>query len=164
MKSCHLTFLSKNKNSLNEAFMFFLTNLNFKIVKKYLKKKTKKHFVTILKSPHVNKKAQEQFETFIFSKQLTLYPTKKFKYLFYLKKIQENLFSNVKLKIKFSLIKNNNLRLSIFNLNNFKLNLNKINQTNTVHKNIKIKKFNKNSNNKLKYFIKIIDVSGELHN
>ena len=39
MKSCHLTFISKNKNSLNSAFLFFLTNLNSNVIKKSFQKK-----------------------------------------------------------------------------------------------------------------------------
>ena len=79
--------------------IFFIFKLKYFI--QYFPKKQKTNIFTILKSPHVNKKAQEQFEIFVFSKQLTLYSIKKLKYLFYLKKIQESLFSNVKVKIKF---------------------------------------------------------------
>ena len=124
--------------------------------------------MTVLKSPHVNKTAQEQFESFVFSRQLTIYLTEKPKYLFYLKKIQESLFSDVKLKIKFSLNKMKNFifRLSIFNPSNFNLNINKkyLNQTYNSKKNITIKKLNNNNNKKIKHFIKIFDSYGELNN
>lgn len=171
MKSYHLTFLSKNKNSLNSAFLFFFktSNLNFNIVKKYFQKKTDKHFLTILKSPHVNKKAQEQFEIRIYSKQLSIYSPKKLKYLFFLKKIQENLFSDVKLKIKFSITekKQNNLRFTTFNPDNFKLNINKnfTSQKNNLQ-NFKMKKNLSNFKNTIKvnYFLTAIDTYGELKN
>ena len=171
MKSYHLTFLSKNKNSLNSAFLFFLktSTLNFNVVKKYFQKKTDKHFLTILKSPHVNKKAQEQFEIRIFSKQLSIYSPKKLKYLFFLKKIQENLFSDVKLKIKFSITekKQNHFRFTTFNPGNFKLNTNKniTSQKNNLQ-NFKIKKSFRNFKNtiKVKIFLTVIDTYGELKN
>lgn len=171
MKSYHLTFLSKNKNSLNSAFLFFLktSTLNFNVVKKYFQKKTDKHFLTILKSPHVNKKAQEQFEIRIYSKQLSIYSPKKLKYLFFLKKIQENLFSDVKLKIKFSITekKQSQLRFNTFNPDNFKLNTNKnfTSQKNNLE-NFKRKKTCSNFKNtiEVKNFLTIIDTYGELKN
>jgi ribosomal protein S10 len=169
MKSYHLTFFSKNKNSLDSAFLFFLktSTLNFNVVKKYFQKKMNKHFLTILKSPHVNKKAQEQFEIRIFSKQLSIYSPQKLKYLFFLKKIQENLFSDVKLKIKFSITKKkqNHTRFKVFNPDNFKLNTRKIfiSQKN----NLQDQKIEKNLLNfkntiEVKYLLTGIDVYGEL--
>jgi ribosomal protein S10 len=170
MKSYHLTFLSKNKNSLQSAFFFFLKTsiLNFNVVKKYFQKKTKKHFLTILKSPHVNKKAQEQFEIRIFSKQLSIYSPKKLKYILFLKKTQENLFSDVKVKIKFSLNekKQNNFRFTILNPNNYKLDINKnrISQKDSLSS-IKAKKnlqkFTSKDNKKTKHFLEIVDIYGE---
>jgi ribosomal protein S10 len=170
MKSYHLTFLSKNKNSLQSAFFFFLKTsiLNFNIVKKYFQKKTKKHFLTILKSPHVNKTAQEQFEIRIFSKQLSIYSPKKLKYILFLKKIQENLFSDIKVKIKFSLNekKQNYFRSTIINPNNYKLDINKNclsqkNNLNTIKKKKNSSKFTNENNKKTKHFLAIIDIYGE---
>ena len=77
MKSYHLIFSAKNKNSLNYNFKFFKHSLlNSNTIKKHFQKRTKKHFLTILKSPHVNKSAQEQFESHIFSKQLSIFSPK----------------------------------------------------------------------------------------
>ena len=173
MKSCHLTFLSKNKKSLDNSFFFFFYDsiFNFNVVKKHFQKKNKKHFLTILKSPHVNKKAQEQFESHIFSKQLSVYSLQKFKYLFFFKKVQTNIFSNVQLKIKFSINKNKNHdeKSKNFDLNNFYININKnnISQKNDlkIKKNVnKLKYFNTKNIEKVKNFVKIVDIYGELHN
>jgi ribosomal protein S10 len=168
MKSYHLTFLSKNKDSLNSKILFFTNTsaLNFNVIKKYFQKKTKKHFLTILKSPHVNKSAQEQFESRVFSKQLTIFSPKKLQYAYLLKKIRNNLFSDVKIKIKCSVNKekNSNIRLQIFNPDNFKLNINKIFRTQTNHSSsLKGRKIFDNKNNKkTKLFLQILDIYGEL--
>lgn len=79
--------------------------------------------MTILKSPHVNKKAQEQFEIRFFKKQLTIKSIKIFKYLIFLKKLNFNLFSDVNITLKYSIKKKETqkLNLKIFILENFKL-------------------------------------------
>lgn len=170
MKSYHLTFLSKNKNSLSRNFLLFTSNssLNFHVVKKYFQKKTEKHFLTILKSPHVNKSAQEQFEFHLFSKQLSIFPFKRSHYTYILKKVRNTLFSDVMLKIKSSINKEkkNNTRLVIFNPNNFKLNINKslITQKKRLDelKNIKqLKNFDEKNNKKVKLMLQTFDIYGE---
>src|SRR6476661_6294720 len=137
MKHYQLTITSKNKKSIENCFLFFFNNankLNLNIIKKNFKKKKKKTILTILKSPHVNKSAQEQFEFKLFSKQLSLYSQKNFQILFFLKKIKIYLFPDVKMKIKFILNKNlsEKIKVHIFNPTNFKLN---------VLKEIKLKKY-----------------------
>lgn len=168
MKIYNLTFLSKNQNSLNNAFFFFFNNPSLCLLKKYFQKKTKKHFFTVLKSPHVNKTAQEQFETRTFYKQLILYSPKKLQHLLFLKKIQSNLFSDVMIKIKILVNKkkNSNIESKIFNPNNFKTNINQdsISQKyslKTLKKKNK-KHFKDIDNKKIKYFIKTFDIFGEI--
>jgi hypothetical protein len=85
------------------------------------KKRVSKTF-TILKSPHVNKTAQEQFELNFFSKDLKIQSFQLFKILLLLKKIQSLSFSDVQIKIRFgiqSLSKQstlfNNLKLKLLN-------------------------------------------------
>src|SRR6476620_2101567 len=137
MKHYQLTIISKNKKSAENGFLFFLKNsseLNLNIIKKYFQKKKKKNVLTILKSPHVNKSAQEQFESKFFSKQLSIYSSKNFQFLLFLKKIKTYLFPDVKIKIKFILNKNLSEKIgaNILNPSNFKLN---------VLKKIKLKKY-----------------------
>ena len=69
-KNRQIKLYSKNKNSLNR-FLQLLGQISTEwktltFVVKYIKKKKKK--VTILKSPHVNKKAQTQFQTITYVK------------------------------------------------------------------------------------------------
>lgn len=169
MKFYHLTFLSKNKNSLQRNFLFFMitSNLNFAVVKKYFQKKTKKQFITILKSPHVNKSAQEQFVSHKFSKQLTIFSSKNFQYTYLLKQIKSNMFSDINLRVKCSLNKqkDTSTKLQIFNPDNFHLNLNEnifnqkkiLSRTITPQKNFQINKVKK-----IKTFLKTLDIYGEL--
>ena len=165
MSTYHLTFFSKNKKSLDETFLFFN---NIKILKKFFFKKRKKQFFTILKSPHINKTAQEQFEILTYSRQLTLHTTKSLKFIFFLKKINFNLFSSVKIKIKLTLNnkKENELNNKLFNPTNYKLNnILTDNVSNYMKKNRKINIdviLSKNTK-KIKSFLKLLDIYGELN-
>lgn len=104
----NFTIKSKNKNSLtkfNKAFRRVLINKKLSILKKtvfFQKKGTKKVF-TILKSPHVNKTAQEQFQFNLFVKNLRIKSFKIVRILVILKKIQSVCFADVQIKIKFIL-------------------------------------------------------------
>lgn len=168
MKTLSVNILFKNKTDLLKFYLFFHKDITFNsnVLKKYKKKKIKKSGFTILKSPHVNKKAQDQFENRFFKKEIFLYNLKVFKYLIFLKKISFSLFSNVHLKIKQTLGYKyfKKVGLTIFNLNNVKVckynsfkvsNLNKLKQV----KNKKLKRITlKKANN----FLKIFDLYGEV--
>ena len=128
MKHYQLTLISKNKKSVENCFLFFLNNtseLNLNIIKKYFKKRKKKNILTVLKSPHVNKSAQEQFESKFFSKQLSVYSQKNFQVLLFLKKIKTYIFPDVKIKIRFILNENlsEKMKADILNPTNFNLNV-----------------------------------------
>lgn len=149
MKFYQISIISKNKKSLKK-FLLFLTNLLNKLnpsIKCYKQKKRKK-VLTILKSPHVNKKAQEQFQIDTFCTSLNIFIPHNFQTLFIIKLIKTNNFSDVTLKIKF--IINHRLaekvKCNIFNPNNFKLNMFNLKK--------KLKKIN--------IFLNILDIYGEL--
>ena len=165
MKYYRLMFLSKNKNSLNNFFLFFKKPpvLHFNILKKYFNKKKKIKKLTILKSPHVNKTAQEQFEIRTFSRQLNVYSPKNLKYLIYFKKIKNNLLSDIFVKMNFFLSKKNenNLKLNIINPNNFKIQINFYNNQ-KINRKSSTRKQNNSHFKKIKSFIKVFDVYGEL--
>lgn len=74
MKTINLLAKSKDQKSLDNFLIFLNTkiNKNFWIKKKYLQKVKSKTIFSILKSPHVNKSAQEQFEISKFNTQLKL--------------------------------------------------------------------------------------------
>lgn len=88
MKHCRLTITSKNKKSLKNFFELLDKNFKtkFNIILKYSRKANEKTFLTILKSPHVNKTAQEQFESRYFSKQINAYAPDNSKMLFFFEK------------------------------------------------------------------------------
>lgn len=142
MKTYNLIINSKNQKSLFKFVDFLNKNLviNFNYLKKSIKKKTGKKVITILKSPHVNKKAQEQFEIRLFSKQLKIDTTQTLKLLVFLKKINIYLFPDINIKIKFygSINKKNLLQKKILNPDN--LNVKKVIKT---YKNIELKKLKK---------------------
>ena len=118
MKTLNIILQSKNKISMNN-FLFYLkyiTKFSLNILKKFLKKKIKKKKLTILTSPHINKKAQEQFETRFLKKKITIQITKNFGYLVFLKNLNFNLFPDIKLKIV-SIAKNK----KNYNLNDYKV-------------------------------------------
>ena len=171
MKHYNVTIVSKNKKALNTFVSFFVSNLNlnFNTINKYFEKKTKRKVLTILKSPHVNKKAQEQFESKLFSKQLTLYLPNHYQCLVFLKKIK-TIFAEVKIKIKF--IHNKNLidkkQVYVFNTRNFELNLfsNNRNCNNRLLRQNRIENYEAKKELTLKRverYIKIADICGELH-
>jgi len=68
MKTFKITIFSRNQHSVNKFFSLFINNVdsNFTVIKKHFQNKRAKKIITILKSPHVNKKAQEQFENKLF--------------------------------------------------------------------------------------------------
>jgi ribosomal protein S10 len=173
MKHYQLTITSKNKKSVENCFLFFQNNaseFNLNTIQKYFKKKKKRNILTILKSPHVNKSAQEQFESKLFSKQLSIYSSKNFQFLLFLKKIKTYLFHDVKMKIKFILNKNlsEKIKIHILNPTNFKLNvLGKIELKKRISykkKKIKNKHYSLNKNSSLKniqYLLKMFDMYSE---
>lgn len=73
-----LSIYTKNSNSLTNFLKFFYKlelikslKLEFDSIQRHKKKKF--FFVSVLQSPHVNKKSQEQFEYHIFKKQLKIH-------------------------------------------------------------------------------------------
>jgi len=65
-------------------------------------KKKEKVFFSVLKSPHVNKSAQEQFEYNLFKKQIKIDVFQITKLLVILKMIKVKLFSDIEIELKFS--------------------------------------------------------------
>ena len=172
MKTFNVTITSKNKNSISDFLLFFNENklCNLNVIKKYFQKKMGRGKLTILKSPHVNKKAQEQFESRLFKKQLTIQTTKNLKYLIFLKKLNYDLFPDINIRLKYIINKKDifKLGLKIFNPNYFKMNKNY---------NLKDNNFNLQRLNQLKkktfllkfllvkkanHILKVFDLYGEL--
>lgn len=103
-----LSIYSKNANSLTNFLKFFYKLKKKKILKlkfytKQSQKKKKFSFISVLQSPHVNKKSQEQFEYYIYNKQLKIQAYQLNKFLFIWKWIKTKLFFDIKIKTSFLL-------------------------------------------------------------
>jgi hypothetical protein len=125
MKHYHLTITAKTEKSLYNLLNFLENiDLNLNVIKKVFKKEKKKKILTLLKSPHVNKTAQEQFQSNFFSTQINIYSNSNFQSLIVLKKITNTLFPDTKINITFPGNRNlsNKIQTQIFNPNNFKFN------------------------------------------
>jgi ribosomal protein S10 len=138
MKSYNIILQSKNQTSLYKFLNFLNKNiyLNFNVLKKSFSKKKRKKVFTILKSPHVNKKAQEQFEIRTYSRQIKLNPVQAIKFLIFLKKVKTYLYTdvNIKLRVSKNAKKSAKFEKKIFNPDNFWQNL-----SYSTHKNISLK-------------------------
>lgn len=97
---------SKNYNSINRFLTFvrnyllFNDKLKIKIKASEFPRRVKKKKFTVLKSPHVNKTAQEQFEYYFCKKQIILTTYQNLFLLVILKKIRTKLFPDLNIKIK----------------------------------------------------------------
>jgi ribosomal protein S10 len=171
MRSFNLLLTTKTKDSLKKFLNFFNTsiNTNFNFIKKSISKKQKKIVITILKSPHVNKTAQEQFEMRFISKQLRISTTQIYKFIIFLKKVKNFLFADINFKIKF--IANNNCdslaNKKIFSIDNFKNNFYFENNTFIKNKTKKLKQTKKTYNKLIlnncinsKNIFKLLDLYG----
>ena len=109
---------SRNKQSLSNFLIFVHTIFNDSLIHKLRKKNNKKKVITVLKSPHVNKSAQEQFEFRTFSVQLSLLFHGISTDIVILKNIKAKLFPDVKLRLKFSLKNRNTWKIRLFDFHN----------------------------------------------
>lgn len=138
---------SKNYQSLKNFLAIFndeniTKNLKITIIKNKVKKPLKKKVITVLKSPHVNKTAQEKFEYRIYKKRLKCFVPQVLLLLVFIKKLTVTSFLDIKFKLNLiSSFKNEKRKLkNNININNFCL----------VHKEL----------NLLKY-LKLLTISGE---
>lgn len=147
---------SKNRGSIKKFLVLCFKNklLNCKIIKALTSNLNIKK-ITILKSPHVNKKAQEQFENRLIKKRLEIQTTKNLKYLLFLKKLNSKLFPDIQIKIKSILTNKEIKKLKIFTPRNFKINecFNLILKNKAIFKHL-VKK-------KIIFLLKIFDIFGE---
>jgi ribosomal protein S10 len=98
--SLHFKVSSKDNSAL-EKFLKFLQKLNISpTVFKHFSKQNKRKFITILKSPHVNKTAQEQFEFKYYTKEFLIDSPKPFTLFLIIKKIKNSSFPGLKLEVK----------------------------------------------------------------
>ena len=162
---------SRNKQSLSNFLIFVHTIFNDSLIHKLRKKNNKKKVITVLKSPHVNKSAQEQFEFRTFSVQLSLLFHGISTDIVILKNIKAKLFPDVKLRLKFSLKNRNTWKIRLFDFHNWSLDFLKKTYSTQFLYSKKLKIFQKRSYltkthgliKKTTNFLKLLDCYGELN-
>lgn len=151
----YISASSKDKKVLKK-FSSFLYKLEAStLTLKYFSRQKKRKFITILKSPHVNKTAQEQFEYRFYKKQFLISSFKPLTFLFFLKKIKNVSFSGLNLQVKgIASLKGKNMQLlKLVNPDNFVLN--------ERSKNLRNVSFL--TDDSLKEYIRLFDCYGELY-
>lgn len=170
MQRYYLKIVSKNEKSLDHFSHFFHRHLKtkFNIIQRPILTRNKRKIITLLKSPHVNKTAQEHFEIRIFSKHFCVELFYSQKTLIILKKILDKLFQDISIRLEFitdlsSQQKNNKL---IFHPNNYKLffsNLSKTNMKRSTYKTTTKQFYSKKKNLfNLTKFLSTISIFGEI--
>ena len=106
----HIKVSAKDKKVL-ENFGQFISKLQLTSNSlRLLSKRNLRKFVTVLKSPHVNKTAQEQFEFRVYTKEFIISSFKPLTLFLILKKVNDSSFSGLNLKIE-SLFKQNTKKI-----------------------------------------------------
>jgi ribosomal protein S10 len=125
MKQYYLQIRSKNEKSLQHFFKFFFKNLKTKIsiFSTLILNRNSKKIITLLKSPHVNKTAQEHFGLHLFANKLLLKSFNLKINSIFLKKVLKSLFHDVSINLKFMAHLNNEIKnnITVFYLDNFKI-------------------------------------------
>lgn len=91
---------SKDKNSLSNLINLINKVSQKSITVRIFQKKNTKKIISVLKSPHVNKKAQEQFEYRTYNVKLVIDSLKPFKLFYILKKLKNECLPGVFLKLE----------------------------------------------------------------
>ena len=104
MTKYEIKLYSKNKKSLDSFLKLFKRSKNeiqnLQVFLKTLKRKKRQKRITVLKSPHVNKTAQEQFQLVTYQAVVTCFSWEIKKNTLLLKKIKNYLFPDIKMKIE----------------------------------------------------------------
>jgi ribosomal protein S10 len=129
----------------------------------YIQKLQKQKVFVILKSPHVNKTAQEQIEYRLFSKQIIIISFQILKFLMLIKRIQTKIYSDIEIRIKFILnyTRTKKTKLTLLNPDNYKMKKFLLQRKKDLINKQKAQKLNKNQT---MYYLKLFDIYGELNN
>lgn len=93
--------VSSKDNKILKKLLRFLLKLEMSpVVIKHVPKQQKRKFVTVLKSPHINKTAQEQFEFRYYTKEFIVNSIKPLTFFLIIKKLKNLSFSGLKLEVK----------------------------------------------------------------
>lgn len=100
MTNYRIKIYSKKKSSLTHFLRLIKQFQNQQIISNFTRKKKKRKKITILKSPHVNKKAQEQYQFVRYQNEFSYLTWNKKKSTIFIKKIKDNVFPDVKINIE----------------------------------------------------------------
>ena len=164
----HLKVSSKDKKVLQDFGKLLSKLSKTSNSLKFLPKQNTRKFITVLKSPHVNKTAQEQFEFRLYKKEFIVNSFKPLTFFLILKKINSLSFSGIDLRVEGLLKEGNKKALTAINPDNIDLAI--VTQHGlTKKKNLKQKVFqNKNfqkfdeSFSSSKRYIQLFDCYGEM--
>ena len=125
---------SKNLSSLTKFLVLFnnilKTKLSFSRLMKINSIVNNKKRITVLKSPHVNKSAQESFEVKNYKKVIVVFSLQYYMLFMVLKKLQNSIFNDINISIQAGSGNLKNFKFFKF----FKVNNNKINFLNILKK------------------------------
>lgn len=154
----------KSLSSFLKFIVFYLNKITKILIKKFNFRKLKKTKFSLLKSPHVHKKAQEHLEQRIYKKKILIifFNLPALAFFLFFKKLLDFSFFEVALKIKYFVFKSNlNFLLRFLNLNNLMLLNNKPLYSNKFFLNKII--FYKNKNIKIYCFLKSLNIIGLMY-
>jgi ribosomal protein S10 len=157
-----------------KKFLYLFTKLeSFPIVIKSFPKSEKRKFVTVLKSPHVNKTAQEQFEYRYYSRHLLVRSFKPLTLFLFLKKLKNLSFAGINFEVKSFFDKNKTHKHALQIISPDNIMLKKITDQQDINE--KILKFNPQSFNSVvplkddksylllsKKYMQLFDLYGEI--
>ena len=128
----------------------------------YFQQKQKQKVFTTLKSPHVNKTAQEQIEYRLFSKQINIFSFQILKFLILIKQIQTKVCPDIEIQIKFVLNNKIILKTKLISLNpdNYKIKQLFLKKKEDIFYKQKIYNYNKEQT---VFYLKLFDMYGELN-
>lgn len=121
MAQYRIKLISKNEKSLKQFLRFWkkphTSIANSQQILNVSKRKSKRKKLAIIKSPHVNKKAQEHFQQRIRSKTIKCFSWEIRKSFILLKKMKNYTFPSIKILIerKFTSKKNNLIKSTFWN-------------------------------------------------
>lgn len=128
----------------------------------YSQQKQKQKVFTTLKSPHVNKTAQEQIEYRLFSKQINIFSFQILKFLILIKQIQTKICPDIEIQIKFVLNAKRILKIKRISLNpdNYKIKQLFSKKKKDIFYKQKVYNYNKEQT---VFYLKLFDMYGELN-
>ena len=163
----YLKVSCKDKRILEKFIRVFTKIKSLPIFIKPFSKREKRKFITILKSPHVNKTAQEQFEYRFFSKHFLVFSPKSQIFFLLLKRLKNLSFSGLKLEVKGVFEKNmtNKYFLKLVSPDNIILQKSYAIQKNFKKDKLspKISKLTKSELDLSKKYIQLFDFYGEIY-